>query len=505
MTGPHVVSDKILFVDDAPEILDVIARMLGNEWPVITARSSADAIERIRIDGPYAIVISDYDMPGQKGDELLAHIHSIAPDTVTMLLTGVVDVDVAIQALHAGRIFRFLEKPCPRERLLAAVRDAIAEYHSRLAVRVHAGELDFSRRVLQSFNGALEQRIGEQAASLVRLQRFVGELNACESLAEIANTAAEVGFELCAGRGVFVELQDCGTDGGRCHVVRGPQMSGERFVQAIETLEGRVGSIVIDDAGGMHAALSSDQRAMLSSVAASTAVAARNQIRRRERDEAQHATILALARLAERRDNETGKHLERVSSYSRLIAEGLREDGWYRDVISDDFVCNLVRSAPLHDIGKVGIPDAILLKPGKLTPDEWEVMKTHTLIGAETLRSVIADNTNQRFLEMSLDIAWCHHEKWDGSGYPRGLAGDAIPLSARILALADVYDALTSVRPYKQAWTHVDSVAWLVAGSGQHFDPHIVAAFTARAERADEIRAQLADTSEDLARVGSRA
>ena len=499
------MSDKILFVDDAPEVLDTIARMLGNDVPVITARSAAAALERLRLDGPFAIVISDYDMPGMKGDELLAQVHEQSPETVTMLLTGVVDVDVAIQALHAGRIFRFLEKPCPRERLAAAVRDALDEHHSRTAVRVRAGELDFSRRVLETFNGRLEQRLGEQAASLVRLHRFVTELNICETLADVASTSADVCFELCGGRGVFIELADCGSEAGRCHVVRGPQLSSERFSQPIETFEGRVGSLVIDNLLGPHAPLSSDQRAMLASIAASTAVAARNQIRRRERDEAQHATILALARLAERRDNETGKHLERVSSYSKLIALGLREDGWYDEVLNDEFISDLVRSAPLHDIGKVGIPDAILLKPGKLTPGEWAVMKTHTEIGAETLRSVIAENTNQRFLEMSLDIAWCHHEKWDGSGYPRSLAGDAIPLSARILALADVYDALTSVRPYKPAWTHTDAVAWILAGSGKHFDPRAVDAFIARAEQADEIRGRLADTREDLERVGCRA
>jgi putative two-component system response regulator len=283
--------------------------------------------------------------------------------------------------------------------------------------------------------------------------------------------------------------------------MRGPALSHERVVQPIESHEGRLGSLVIDK-GCEFTPLSEEQLAMLPSIAASCAVAARNQIRRRERDEAQHATIMALARLAERRDNETGKHLERVSQYCRLIAEGLREDGWYREVISDEFVRDLVRSAPLHDIGKVGIPDAILLKPGKLTPEEWRIMKTHTEIGAETLRSVIAESSRQRFLEMSLDITWCHHEKWDGSGYPRGLAGNAIPLSARILALADVYDALTSDRPYKRAWTHADALQWLVSGSGSHFDPRVVEAFLARAEQADAIRACLADTAEDLARIG---
>ena len=152
----------------------------------------------------------------------------------------------------------------------------------------------------------------------------------------------------------------------------------------------------------------------------------------------------------------------------------------------------------MHDIGKVGIPDAILLKPGKLSADEWEVMKTHAQIGADCLSSVIDVHRPQSSLQMSLDIAWCHHEKWDGSGYPRGLRGEQIPLSARILALADVYDALTTVRPYKQAWTHQRAISWLSQVGGTHLDPRVVKAFLTRADRADAIRARLADRAEDF-------
>ena len=216
---------------------------------------------------------------------------------------------------------------------------------------------------------------------------------------------------------------------------------------------------------------------------------------------AQHATIYALAKLAEQRDNETGRHLERVSEYCRVLAEGLREDGCYCETITDEWIDVLVRSAPLHDIGKVGIPDAILLKPGKLTPDEWEVMKRHSTIGADTLRSVIGSATHQPFLQMSLEIAWCHHEKWDGSGYPRGLRGVDIPLAARILAMADVYDALTNERPYKRAWSHDEALRWIAQGSGSHFDPRLVDAFTKRVEHVDAIRERLADAPAHTAMI----
>jgi putative two-component system response regulator len=132
-------------------------------------------------------------------------------------------------------------------------------------------------------------------------------------------------------------------------------------------------------------------------------------------------------------------------------------------------------------------------------------MRRHAEIGAETLRSVMGDNANQPFLRMSLDIAWCHHEKWDGSGYPRGLAGDAIPLAARIVALCDVYDALTSARTYKAAWTHDAALLWILQGSGSHFDPRVVDAFVRRAAQAEAIKLRLADTDADRMRLASTA
>ena len=275
-------------------------------------------------------------------------------------------------------------------------------------------------------------------------------------------------------------------------------MSAEIHEEELTTSEGRLGQIAIDAIDKEGNRLSDVDLRLLSSLASSTAVAAHNEFRRRERDEAQHATILALARLSEQRDNETGQHIERVSSYCKLAAEALREDGKHLDVITDGWIDDLVRSAPLHDIGKVGIPDSILLKPGKLTPEEWEIMKTHAEIGAITLDSVIQENGHQGFLAMGRDIAWCHHEQWSGEGYPRGLKGDQIPLSARILALADVYDALTTVRPYKQAWPHEEAIAWISGRAGSHFDPDVVQAFMRRAEEAQEIAERLADTEDSF-------
>ncbi|MGB7160456.1 MAG: HD domain-containing phosphohydrolase [Tepidisphaeraceae bacterium] len=185
------------------------------------------------------------------------------------------------------------------------------------------------------------------------------------------------------------------------------------------------------------------------------------------------AIIFALAKLADSRDPETGQHLERVREYCRLFAGEARRKGAYGE-IDVEFVSLIALTSPLHDIGKVGVPDAVLLKPGKLTPEETLVMRTHAALGAHTIDAVLQRTPGARFLVMARDIARSHHERWDGAGYPDGLSGDAIPLAARIMALADVYDALRSRRVYKPAMTHEEALTILRQGSGSHFDPALI-------------------------------
>lgn len=195
--------------------------------------------------------------------------------------------------------------------------------------------------------------------------------------------------------------------------------------------------------------------------------------------ETRDVTIFALAKLAESRDNETGLHLERMRKYSKIIATVLGEKNKYKDIITSEYIQNIYLTSPLHDIGKVGIPDSVLLKPGKLTDEEWAVMKTHAEKGAETLEAALEQFPGMAFLKIARDIAWCHHEKYNGSGYPRGLQGEAIPLVGRIVALADVYDALTSKRVYKEAFSHQKASSIIAEEAGEHFDPDIVETFLA--------------------------
>jgi putative two-component system response regulator len=192
----------------------------------------------------------------------------------------------------------------------------------------------------------------------------------------------------------------------------------------------------------------------------------------------QEATILAMASLAETRDNETGNHIRRTQAYVAALARRLRDHPRFRAVLSDDNIDLLYKSAPLHDIGKVGVPDRILLKPGKLDAEEFELMKLHTVYGRDAILAVEKHlGGSNGFLTFAREIAYSHQEKWDGSGYPQGLRGDAIPVSARLMAVADVYDALISRRVYKPAFSHEESVRIMRQGRGRHFDPDILDAF----------------------------
>ncbi len=196
-----------------------------------------------------------------------------------------------------------------------------------------------------------------------------------------------------------------------------------------------------------------------------------------EINNAQLAMLFALAKLSHTRDDDTGMHLERVQHLCKLLASALSKTPTYQYAITHEFITTIFHASPLHDLGKVGIPDAILLKPARLTDDEFEIMKTHTTIGADTLASVHRQYPNNEFIKMGIEIAKYHHERWDGSGYPTGLSGESIPLSARIMALVDVYDALRARRPYKAPFPHEESKAIIIESSGRHFDPSIVDGF----------------------------
>ena len=262
-----------------------------------------------------------------------------------------------------------------------------------------------------------------------------------------------------------------------------PEMNGIEFCKAVrsESFSSYIYFVLLtshDDSERKVAGLSAGADDFLSKPFCAAELTARMQTAARILAlETRDMTIFALAKLAESRDPETGDHLERVRSYCQVLAQELAETDKFRGVIDAEFINFIYMTSPLHDIGKVGIPDSILLKPGRLTDREFAIMKMHAEIGAQTLDAAMKKFPGVRFLEMARDIAASHHEWVDGSGYPCGLVGDSIPLCGRIMALADVYDALTARRVYKAALTHERANGIILGESGTHFDPDIVKSY----------------------------
>ncbi len=227
-----------------------------------------------------------------------------------------------------------------------------------------------------------------------------------------------------------------------------------------------------------------------------------SEVERRVREVAalQDVTIHAMASLAETRDSETGNHIRRTSHYLKALAEQVRHLPRFRDFLTDKTIELLFKTAPLHDIGKVGIPDHILLKPGRFEPHEMAIMQTHTTLGRDAILAAERElGIEVDFLKYAKEIAYSHHEKWDGTGYPLGLAGEQIPISARLMALADVYDALISCRVYKDGMRHEEAVKIIAQGRGTHFDADIVDAFLRIGDQFQAIASRYADGVRELA------
>ncbi len=216
-------------------------------------------------------------------------------------------------------------------------------------------------------------------------------------------------------------------------------------------------------------------------------------IRTNQLERTQDIIITSMGTLAEYRDLETGEHIKRTKAYVECLANYLSRDEKYAHALSKENIEWIVKSAPLHDIGKIGVPDSILLKPGKLTESEFEEMKKHTLYGKDAIKLVQEEMGYDNFLKYGEEIAFTHHEKWDGSGYPRGLIGDEIPVPGRIMALADVYDALVNARVYKAAFSKEEAKKIILEGKGSHFDPSVVDAFISLESKFTEIANKYSD------------
>lgn len=222
------------------------------------------------------------------------------------------------------------------------------------------------------------------------------------------------------------------------------------------------------------------------------------ELRKKRDHNAWETTIISLVKLSEYRDTDAGSHVERIREFAKMLAQELSIHKKFKDLVTDAYIEDIFQASILHDIGKAGIPDSVLLKPGKLTIEEFEIIKEHSRMGGDAIREIKAKSKGPSFLTQAMDIAYYHHERWDGKGYPKGLIGEDIPLSARIVALSDVYDALTSKRIYKEAFTHDQAIKIIVSERGKQFDPDIVDAFMARNKDFVKVRQELDDRDEEL-------
>jgi len=260
------------------------------------------------------------------------------------------------------------------------------------------------------------------------------------------------------------------------------------FIKPVMLISSRMNNFIIENKPGLEP-IKLDSGDEIASMADSfNRMAADINSYVRQISDTQMETIFSLAKLAQSRDDDTGKHLERVQQYCYVLTQKLSQDSPYCDLIDDNFTKNIVNASTLHDIGKVGITDLILLKPGKLTNDEFLEMKRHTVLGAQTLKEVHSKFGNNSFIEMGMIIANSHHERWDGKGYPEGLQGEEIPLAARIMAIADVYDALGTKRVYKDPFPQEKCIEIIKEGRATQFDPVIVDAFLEVADKFYRIR-----------------
>lgn len=527
------ISQKVLFVDDESLLLEGIKRQLRRDFDVTVANGGEIALKVLAEDGPFAVVVSDYNMPGMDGIDFLNTVYQEFPKTVLVMLTGRAELDLAVNALHNAHISRFLNKPCPKEILQETLQDGLEQYRLRMSEQLLQAQLQKANQSLEVLNSQLEIRVAQKTRALQLQYRHVA------SMAQMSNSQAVISAlitavrELPNIRGVSLWISPHMDDQFTCHYPAGtqvgfdakhcpkgviaeiissrqiwrhqPEITSSTSISEFDArlfpgqplmtvpLKSEQGLMGLLNISGDPLEVETDILDALIGIADVTATALQSHWHREAFEDAQDAIITSLAKLSEYRDPETGAHLLRLKKYSGLLCQTLAKVERFSDRITPKFTEDLIRSSPLHDIGKVGIPDAILKKPGRLTPDEFEIMKDHARIGGDTLRSVFDQYPSQSFIKCGMEVAYGHHEKWDGSGYPQGLQGESIPLTARILALVDVYDALTCRRIYKPPFPREQAKNIIIEGSGIHFDPDIVNSFLSIEGDFHQIAEQYAD------------
>lgn len=433
----------------------------------------------------YDIVISDIYMPDKSGEDLFNHCLEHFPDLPIIFMTGNPDLEMAVDFLKKGG-YDYISKPFLMDDFFNKIDNVLEKAHKRKQEKYLVSDLKqlLNERLeeLQIFKDAIEST--DDGLIILDTEGIIVEVNP--------------GFERMSGLGKskilqkhvsvlqkdllpnlnFSEIQNILAIKGQWEQeMKGSRATGEILISSSSffPISNETGNIfayasLIKDVSKLRRV----ENALIESLENTTL--------------AQEAIIFGLAKLAEFRDKDTGYHLERIRGYSKLLAEELSKSTKFQKDIDDKFIDTIYRTAPLHDIGKVGVPDQILLKKGSLTAEEYEIIKLHTTIGYQTLSSIRRQYGEMDFLNMGIDITYCHHERWDGNGYPRGMKNNEIPLSAKIVAIADVYDALTTDRVYKKAFTHEKSLEIMTQEREKHFAPIIFDVFLSISDHFNNIR-----------------
>lgn len=512
---------KVLIVDDDRAIRVLCRRLLEKSgYAVAEAVDGLDALAKVAEDRPDVIVL-DGMMPNMNGADCARRLKSDpATREIPIVMASAAGEEQDIVAgLEAG-VDEYITKPIRHREFVLRVRSMAHLYRSKLELmrtcEVRDAQanalgvlLDYSASLSVSRNlDAVLEKTVSVAARLLDCRRVSIMLPDVET--DSLRIVRSVGIDPVLAAGVRVPKG--GEIAGRVFVSKEPVVMNDHadawtcaarydsaFFASVPLIshpligpEHTIGVLNITERKRGHAFEPRELKyiQLISSIAAATID---DIVTRRARDEARDSIVGALATLAEYRDTDTGLHLDRVTRFSLLLAGRLRNHAKFARVIDDEFLHALERAVPLHDIGKVAIPDGILLKPGKLDSEEMRQMRRHAAIGAQAIRSVINRAPGVDFLLMAEEIAGCHHEWYDGAGYPAGLRNEEIPLSARIAALADVYDALTTKRVYKDAFTHEAALDIIRKGSGTQFDPDVVNAFLEREQEFRQVAADLAD------------
>lgn len=511
----------VLAADDCPINRQLFVRLLHKDgFDVIEAVDGRDAIAKARTARPH-VIIMDVMMPTMDGFEATRALRE-DPETsmipIIMVSARTQEDDLA-EGLSAGAD-EYLFKPIrPREfrlrvKSMVRLREAQLEIERTNAALhrqtrllsllnvfcegVLAGTTfeDTCRRIVETASELMQSRrvsllVPDQSGSALRIAQAIGiqgdwENHRVPLNSTIAGRVFTSQSETVVNLAEVDPLANAGVYDSPCFA------SVPLISEPLRTRGGPIGVLNVTEKQG-DPEYHPEDLAVLRQFSQTAALALHDALTRKQLDETRDSIIVSLTRLSEYRHHETGRHIERVQMLSVCLAEELRHDPRLGGMIDDAFIRHLRRAAPLHDIGKVAIPDAIFLKPCGLTEEELELMQEHTELGAETLMSVVSSGHDAAFLRMGVDIARHHHERYDGTGYPDGLAAHDIPLSARIVCVADCYDAIRMRREYKPARSHDFAARELLKGSGTQFDPRVIQAFCRIEDRFRRIHEELAE------------